>query len=246
MTGRDTPQIIAHRGNSSVAPENTLAAFASAIAAGAGSIEIDLACTADGEIIVIHDDTFERTTSGVGPVAEATTAYVQSLDAGQWYSPAYAGQQIPTFAQFAELLARENTVEALVEFKGRWSTSNLALALEVLTSSGMSERAILQSFHPHTLMKLHALAPHLRRGALTFEDPLPLIGPCVEAGIYTLNPHVGYVEENPGVVEEIHAAGLRTQVWTANEPRQWGSLAGLGVDGIITDRPDALAGWLSA
>lgn len=246
MRSESIPQIIAHRGNSSVAPENTLAAFASAIAAGAGSIEIDIMCTADGQIVIIHDENLDRTTNGTGAVAHTTAANLLELDAGGWFSPGYVGQRVPTFEEFAELLSAYEDVEGLVEFKGAWSNPDLAQALSVVRDHGIGEQVILQSFHPQTVMKLHALAPGIRRGVLAMADLEGLIDRCVDAGIYTLNPYLGYVSENPQIVAKIHEAGLRTQVWTANYPGEWSFLADLGVDGIITDRPDAMAGWLAA
>lgn len=240
-----SPQIIAHRGNSSVAPENTPAAFAAAIAAGAGCIEIDVSITGDDHFVVIHDETLERTTNGTGAVRESSLAQVQSLDAGAWFSPAYAGQRVPTLQEFTDLLSDHDGLEALIELKGRWSAANIARVVEALTSRGVGERAILQSFHPHTLAMLHEHASHLRRGVLAADGVEDLIPACVAAGVHTLNPHVRHVEEDPDVIGRIHAAGLRAQVWTANDPGRWRFLRDLRVDGIITDRPDALAGHLT-
>lgn len=245
MTKAASLEIIAHRGNSSVAPENTLAAFASAIAAGADCIEIDVSYTRDGEIVVIHDDTLERTTNGTGAVREAALEQVRSLDAGTWFAPAYAGQWVPTLAEFADLLSGYEDVAGLIELKGRWSSANIAQVVEIVSSAGISERTILQSFHAHTLARLHDLASHLRRGVLAVDDVESLIPECAAAGVHMLNPHVDYVEQNPDIIARIHEAGLLVQVWTVNEPEKWAFLQDLGVDGIITDRPDALAGWLS-
>src|SRR5688500_16528220 len=97
--------VIAHRGASSYAPENTLAAFDLAIEMGARHLELDVHLTRDDHVVVIHDDTVDRTTGGVGPVAEQTLAELKSLDAGSWFGEKFAGQRIPTFAEVLERYA---------------------------------------------------------------------------------------------------------------------------------------------
>ncbi|WP_255371675.1 glycerophosphodiester phosphodiesterase family protein [Cellulosimicrobium sp. CUA-896] len=96
-----TPLVVAHRGNSAVAPQNTLAAFEAAWRGGAGSIELDVQLTADGQVVVIHDDTVDATTDGTGALAGLRLADVRALDAGSWFSPAFVGQRVPTFARWS-------------------------------------------------------------------------------------------------------------------------------------------------
>lgn len=240
------PQIIAHRGNKSVAPENTLAAFVSAIKAGAHSIEMDIVPSKDGVPMVIHDTTLDATTTGTGHVTDYTAADIAQLDAGSWFDPAYTGQRVPTFDQFAALIARHPGVEVLLEFKGDWDTTACAPVLETIDTHGISDRTIVQSFNRTTIESLHTLAPTRRRGVLTVTDIDGLIAQCQAANIWTINPHVDHVLANPSLIERIHNAGMRTMIWTANTPNQWATLVELGVDAIITDRPDALAGWYEA
>lgn len=240
------PQIIAHRGNKSVAPENTLPAFASAVKAGAGSIEMDVVLSSDGVAMVIHDDTLDATTSGAGHVAGFTAAEIQQLDAGSWFHPAFAGVKVPTFEQFADLIALDDSIEILLEFKGTWTVDQVRPVVEAVTSRGLLDRTILQSFTRETVESLLAVCPKTRRGVLIESGFDGLIELASQAGIYTINPDVDWLLANPEFVSELHAAGIKTQVWTANDPAQWERLVELGVDGIITDRPDALAGWFAA
>jgi len=237
------PQIIAHRGNKSVAPENTLPAFASALRAGTQSIEMDVVLSRDGVAMVIHDETLDGTTSGAGAVAEFTAEQIQALDAGAWFHPAFSGVKVPTFNEFADLMVDAPEVEILLEFKGDWSPSQAQLVVDAVVERGLLERTILQSFSRVSVESLLAIAPGARRGVLTEYDFDELIGLCTAAGICTLNPDVDYVLAHPEFVAAIHDAGMKTMVWTANEPAQWQQLVELSVDGIITDRPDALAGW---
>lgn len=237
------PQIIAHRGNRSVTPENTLAAFASAIRAGCGSIELDIVRSRDGVPMIIHDETLDATTNGAGKVSDYLAEEIAALDAGSWFDPAFAGAQVPTFTQFAHLLAQHPSVEVLLEFKGDWDEQATAGVVEIVNEHGIADRTILQSFSRVSITAQHAIAPQSRRGVLCVEEFDGLLDQCAAAGVYTVNPYVEYVLAHPEIVQRIHEAGMSTMVWTANSPTQWERLVELGVDGIITDRPDALAGW---
>lgn len=259
------PQIIAHRGNKSVAPENTLAAFASAVAAGAQSIEMDIVRASDGTPVVIHDETLDATTSGNGLVGDYTVEHIQSLDAGSWFSNGFQGAQVPTLEQFAQFMAGHPDVEILLEFKGDWDTASTSGVVDILKRAGVLEQSILQSFSAVTVASLAIVAPDARRGVLMISqesqqamgwgssDPSAVqlseidafIETCTHLGIYTVNPFIEDVVALPSLVEKVHDRGLKVQVWTANQPEKWEFLVSLGVDGIITDRPDALNGWYS-
>lgn len=257
------PQVIAHRGNRSVVPENTLAAFAAAIEAGAQSVEMDIVRAKDGTPVVIHDETLDATTSGAGRVSDFSVEEIQLLDAGSWFDGAFAGLQVPTLAQFAQFMSKHPEVEILLEFKGDWDVEQTSSVVRILDEHGVSEQTILQSFSRVTIQSQAIVAPGARRGVLfisrearshmgwgevdpswpSMSDLDALLDECAAAGVYTFNPFVADVLGLPTLVEKVHAAGLRTQVWTANDPQQWEQLVPLGVDGIITDRPDALVGW---
>ena len=239
------PLVIAHRGNSAVAPQNTLAAFEAAWRAGAGSIEIDVQLTADGEVVVIHDDTVDATTDGTGALAGLTLADVRALDAGSWFSPAYAGQRVPTFAEVVDLLLSRPGVELLLEVKGSWTTEQVRKVTEPLRAAGLTDRVIGQSFWPETVAALAEADPGLRRGLLVFQTDEDLLDRCAELGVMTCNPLGTLLLEQPDLVDRLHAAGLQVMVWTLNEPEHWEAAVRLDVDGIITDRPDRLVGWLA-
>ena len=107
MKPQDQPLVIAHRGFSGVAPENTLAAFRKAIDVGADMFELDVLLSQDEHVVVIHDDTLERTTNGTGKVIDHTLAELQALDAGSWFSPEFAGEPIPTLEDALRLAKGE-------------------------------------------------------------------------------------------------------------------------------------------
>jgi glycerophosphoryl diester phosphodiesterase len=240
------PLVIAHRGSSSLAPQNTLAAFESAWRSGADSIEIDIQLDADGAPVVIHDDTVDATTNGSGAVAEMHSDELRRLDAGSWFSPAYAGQRIPTFDEVLELLVAREGIELLLELKGDWDAAGVQVAVDAICRAGLTHRVLAQSFSRETVASLRDVAPEMRRGLLVFEVDHTLLDVCAELGVVACNPHGGLLLDDQTLLPRLQAAGVQVMVWTANEPEHWALLVEARVDAIITDRPDALVGWLSA
>src|SRR4051812_43743701 len=137
---------VAHRGYSAVAPENTLPALAAGVLAGASFIEFDVRTTVDGVPVVIHDRTVDRTTTGSGPVWELTWADVAALDAGSWFSPAYAGLRVPLLAEVLDLLAPADSVELLIEIKPPATAGQVQTILDMVSERGLLGRTVVQSF----------------------------------------------------------------------------------------------------
>ncbi|MBF4993862.1 glycerophosphodiester phosphodiesterase [Arthrobacter gandavensis] len=239
---------IAHRGNSSRAPENTLAAFASAAAAGAGMIETDLQLSADGTIVLIHDETLDRTGGRNGRVAELSGAALREADAGSWFSSEYAGEGIPDLEDLARFASANPQLRWLLEFKGEWTPEQAGVAARTLRETGIAGRCVLQGFSRHTVRSLYEAAPDIDRGLLIVAAPAParqepLLEFLAETASSYCNPHGGVLRASPNLVPMLHAAGVQVLVWTLNEAGQWTEAAGAGVDGIITDRPGELAAW---
>lgn len=238
------PLIVAHRGNSSVAPENTMLAFRSAVDAGADMIEIDVHVDGDGTVVVIHDDTVDRTTDGTGAVRSLGTDAIRRLDAGAGFAAETAGQRVPLLADVVELMVAHPHLRLLLELKGEWEAEQVEQMLGVLEP--VLPRVLPQSFHVATVRVLGDVAPGMPRGLLVGAIDPSVLELCAELAVTACNPYVGFVQDSVGVIADLHAAGLQTFVWTANEPSQWRLLVDAGVDGVITDRPDRLGGWLDA
>jgi glycerophosphoryl diester phosphodiesterase len=236
---------IAHRGDSSSAPENTIAAFDAAVAAGSDLIEIDVRRTADGEAAIIHDASALRTTGIDAPVAALDAATLGAADAGSWFGGGFAGARVPMFGEVAEWGAAHPDVGWLVEFKGRWTAAQLAGPVAAIRRHGLVGRTILQSFEPKTVAAARAAAPDLPRALLVYrrEDPDVLLDRLEGLGAAGCNPTGQLPIEMPGIASLLREAGYSVYPWTLDEPDEWGAAGVAGVDGVITNRPGAFRNW---
>ena len=221
-------QIIAHRGASGLAPENTLKAIRLALALGAGAIEIDVQL-ADGELWVFHDRRLERCTDGSGALTAQSHAYLASLNAGE-------GAGIPTLWQVMEAIAGQ--AELHIELKGAQTADEVArLTRRAEAELGFAPTQwVVSSFHHPELARFAALRPDIRLGALTSTIPLTLAKFAAELGAWSLNCDVDFVDQS--LVQDAHDRGLKVLVYTVDEPADQAMLAAIGVDGIFTNRPD--------
>ncbi|WP_459645923.1 glycerophosphodiester phosphodiesterase [Kineococcus sp. NUM-3379] len=244
------PLVIAHRGYSAVAPENTLAAFEAALRCGADMVETDLHPAADGTVVLFHDGEVDATTDGSGRLADLDAAGIARLDAGSWFSPAYRGQRIPLLADLLDLLTEHPGAQLLLELKEVWTAEQVAAALDVIRTAGAMDQVVLQSFEVETLEHVRDLAPETRRAMLLDAPDLDALaqGRALrrDLGVIACNPSVASLVTRPEAVAELHEAGLEVWPWTVDEPVLWRALVDTGVDGVITNRPDGLRGWLQA
>ncbi|MFJ8791763.1 glycerophosphodiester phosphodiesterase [Streptomyces sp. NPDC102462] len=237
--------VIAHRGASSAAPENTLVSDEIARRGGAEYIENDVQPSKDGVPYVLHDATVDRTTDGIGFIRSLTSAQLDALDAGSWFAPVYKGTRIPTLAaQLTDLKSRGGAM--LLEIKGAHTRDEVATIVRTIRDHGMTDRVFVQSFEVSALRYTHELAPELPLGLLRDAlDPDP-VAIAEELHLSAYNPSDGALSKRLGVVRDLHAAGVAVNVWTVDSAARWQALEAAGVDGIITNRPAELAGWNAA
>ncbi|WP_298040254.1 glycerophosphodiester phosphodiesterase family protein [uncultured Microbacterium sp.] len=235
----ETGAIVAHRGNSSVAPENTMPAFVSATRAGAEYFEIDITMSADGVPVVMHDGTVDRTTDGTGSINAMTLEEIRQLDAGSWFSPAFAGTKVPTFEDVLTYVANGGA-DVVIEYKGDWSIEDTQLTVDMIEAAGVENKILAQSFSTTSVANFASVAPDLPVGWLTGGIDAGIIATAEQIGADAINPSSATAEG----VALAHEHELGVFVWTQNSAGAWESLTAIGVDGIITDRPDALRGWM--
>jgi glycerophosphoryl diester phosphodiesterase len=222
-----TPKIYAHRGASGSAPENTLAAFELALEQGADGIELDVTLSNDGQIVVIHDDTVDRTTTGKGSVRDLTLAELQSFDAGQ-------GQHIPTLEEVLKALGGKLLIN--IELKGTMNIYNPlpAKTAKLVNDYGLIGSVLISSFNPFYLKRFHKYCPAARIALLT----LPKMARNFIWRFFSYDAlHPFYKDVDQALVEQLHNSQKEINVWTADDPEEIKRLAAFHVDGIITNYP---------
>lgn len=219
---------IAHRGNSLFAPENTLAAF-SAAQGVADLVETDARLSADGKLVLMHDSKVDRTTDGAGTVASKTVAQLKLLDAGSWFSPAFAGERIPTLEEMISLTLPFAT--PLIERKDGPASAYV----DELRRLGAVEKVVVQAFDWEFLKSMHALEPAVRLGALGSGALTAAQLSDIAASGATM---VAWEKSDVTAAEVrlAHNAGLSLFVWTA-DGAEIKHFIDMGVDGIISNDP---------
>jgi glycerophosphoryl diester phosphodiesterase len=235
-------QVLAHRGASAYAPENTLAAFRLAIEQRADWLELDVQQTKDGQLVVFHDLRMERTTNGRGALRDLTLDEVRQLDAGSWYGSQFAGEKVPTFEEVVAL-AREQNVRIFPEVKDpRLYPGIEERVAAVISAHGYEDSTIIQSFDMASLERLRQLNPRLKLAAL-YTAVTPLRGDP-PAGVSVIGPPWEVVTQDPSLVRDAHASGRQVVVWSVEGAAAVRPLLEARVDGIITSRPDVVRAML--
>lgn len=253
--GGEWPVNLAHRGASALAPENTIEAFRLAVEAGAGGLELDVHMTRDGHIVVIHDATVDRTTNGTGAVSEMTLEELRRLDAGHNFSPdggptrPYRGRgvRVPTLG---EVLREFPVVAVNIDIKAGNSCIEETV-LGFLREANALRRALVVSIPHATVKRFRKVSGgHISTGASRWEIGVfyissrlrleRLVRPAYDALQVPLR-HRGILVVTPRFVRAAHARGVRVDAWTINQADEMRRLLDLGVDVIMTDRPETLA-----
>ncbi|MDE3090063.1 MAG: glycerophosphodiester phosphodiesterase [Chloroflexota bacterium] len=235
------PLVIAHRGASAYAPENTLAAFNLAFEMSADGVELDVTLTRDGVPVIIHDDNVDRTTDGHGAIKAMTLAEVKRLDAGAWFDAKFRGAKIPTLAEVLETTAGRGTVNIELKSTTLQTDGLEATVAKVIDDTHAGERVMVSSFNPFALYRMAILKPQLPRGLL-YADRLPLylrrtwLRPIARPN--ALHPVWKMIDER--LVKWARGKGYEINTWTVDDPEEMRRLIALGVDAIMTNKPDVL------
>jgi glycerophosphoryl diester phosphodiesterase len=233
-----TPLIIAHRGASAYAPENTLAAFQLAGQQGAQAVELDAKLSADGHVVAIHDRTVDRTTDGQGRVADLPLAALRELDAGAFFSARFQGERIPTLEEVFEAVGEQVYINVELTNYATPGDDLVEKAARLVERHGLGQRVLFSSFLPLNLGRARRLLPEVPCGLLTLPGLPGWLGRrfgYLNRAYAALHPNLADTDE--GLVRDVHRRGRRVYVWTVNDPQEMLRLQALGVDGIITDDP---------
>jgi glycerophosphoryl diester phosphodiesterase len=233
------PLIIAHRGSSAHAPENTLAAFQLAAEQGADAIELDVDLTRDGHAIIMHDATINRTTDGSGAINALTLDEIRRVDAGAWKGATFKGERVPLLAEVFATVGQRVLINVEVKSTSLRSNGVEAKVAALVREHNLFERVIISSFNPFALRRIKHVEPRLACGLLYL--PVPLIV-AWQAWFAPLIPHLDarhphHSQVDQSLVTKWHARGQRVNVWTVNDAVTLRAMVQAGVDGIIGDDP---------
>lgn len=238
------PLVIAHRGGCKWAPENTMAGFAKSLQIGADGIELDIHRCKSGELVVIHDETLDRTTDGKGFVKDKTWDELKNLSAGKWFGKEFEAERLPLLTDVLKLVDGKMIVNieiknAPVEYPG------IEIDLEkVLKDYKYPDKILISSFDHELIRRVHEKTPQYE---VAFLDA----GIVADVGEYAGKIgakawNAGWSEMRSDAVERAHKSGLAVNVWTVNGEEKWNDVMKMKVDGIVTDDPEGLIGYLKS
>jgi len=218
--------VVGHRGAAGVEPENTLKGFRYALELGVDYTECDVHLTKDNQLIVMHDETVDRTTNGTGAIRALTFAEIRSLDAGE-------DEVVPTLTEVLEVV--KDRAILLIELKGEGVEEQ---AVETVKEMKMDKRVIFTSFHLDRIRKVKSLDSALKVGAIFGQPPVDASQQALDAGASGIGVH--YRNLRRELVEEAHCYGLDVRAWNPDTVPEMQAMINMGVDGVSTNRPDLL------
>ena len=227
---------VGHRGARAHAPENTMSSFALGAAMGIDAVETDVQLSRDGEVVLIHDHTVDRTTNGHGFVRDMTLEELKVLDAGSRHDPKYAGERIPTLS---ELLGwAKDRVAVAIEIKNGpiYYPGIAEKTIRLVRRHGMERQVVLISFDHCVLLEAKKIAPEMATGILYVAGLVDTVATVRAARADALHPNWAFV--TPELVREVHEAGLAINPWNANDLATLRLLSDMGVDSVGTDYPE--------
>jgi glycerophosphoryl diester phosphodiesterase len=232
------PVVFAHRGASAHAPENTLAAFELALTEGADAIELDVKLSADGQVVVIHDATVDRTTGAHGKVKDMTLAELRALSAGTFVSSKFSTEKIPMLEEVFEAVGRRTIINVELTNYNTPRDHLVESVCMLVKRFNLQKRVIFSSFLASNLSKARSYLPEVQCGLLAMPRWLGLWARSFgfAFGDYAaLHPHLADV--SPQQVQRVRRLKRRVHVWTVNKETDMRRLFDWGVDGIFTDDP---------
>ncbi len=230
---------IAHRGFCSRYPENTLLAFQKALEEGVDGIETDVQLTRDGQIVLIHDESVDRTTGAAGWVRDYSLEELQELDASEKFAGQFGFQRIPSLREYFELV-KDHPIVSNIEMKtGVFEYREMEpLLVDMIREYGLQDRVLITSFNHFTILRMKGLAPELRYGFLAYDWR-------IDAGEYTRHYgipcyHPDYHNLTERVAEDLHNHGIEINPYTVDDPDDIRDMIRKGANSVITNCPDVV------
>jgi len=244
------PRVIAHRGFSGIAPENTLIAFQKAIEQQADMVELDVLLSKDGRVVILHDETLDRTTNGTGRIQDHDWEELSKLDAGSWYNEKisdeidYTGEPLPLLSEGLDLMKGKILVNVEIkteayspELEGSIAQKTLALIHE----RGMGQQVIISSFDARVLGQVRQLDGDIQTATLYYDGSHPELDPkSITDEVRSNGFNMAFKYLKADVVEACHKAGLPLAIYTVNSETPMRYALGLGANALFTNYPDKM------
>ncbi len=238
-------RIIAHRGASGYAPENTMASFQKAIELGAKEIELDVHQTSDGEIVVLHDAVLTKTTNGHGKVCNTKYSKLRTYDAGFWFGNEFKGEKVPLLSEILDFIRGNARVIIEIKFGSRLYPGIERNIWDLVTETNMTENVIISSSKVTVLKTLKEISNRIELAKIL--TPREILKPLFQENSYIrrysllnriteLHPHWSFID--PRFMRWASNEKKKVVVWTVNKEKRMKTLVRKGVDGIITNYPD--------
>ncbi len=234
---RDAPLVVAHRGASLLAPENTMAAFNLAVDVGAHAIELDAKLSRDGEVVIMHDSTLDRTTNGTGTIRSHTMMELRALDAGAYFGDSFSGERVPILSEVFDILAGKILINVELTNYATLFDRLPEKVISLIVSRGMENDVLISSFNPVALIRSKRIAPDIPIGLLVRGSTRLLINRVMRSWIMYDCYHPAWEYVSQGLIDQERRMGNRIHVWTLNSPEEMINLVKAGVNGVITDDP---------
>lgn len=231
--------IFGHRGASAYAPMNTLEAFELAVVQGADGIELDVHRSLDGHVVVLHDFAVDETTDGSGSVQDFTLEELKMLDAGSWFDDRFTGAKVPTLDEVFEAVGQQVYINVEIKSVSVSSEGLEEAVADCINRHNMQKRVIVSSFNPLALIRFRKVTPDVPLGYLYAPDFPTMPFDIINKLTYEANhPYHEMIDER--YVASAKERGYRINTWTVNDPVRAVELCDLGVDMLITDKPDVI------
>lgn len=237
---------VAHRGASGRghSPENTLPAFKEAIGMGVDCVECDVHCSKDGQVVVMHDSSLNRTTDSKGAIIDMTLEEIKKADAGSWFSGVFAGVRVPTLSELLQIT--KGKVINVIEIKPENITEKVIKEVE---KADAIDDVILQSFYPNVVREAQEINPHIPRALLVggqlpttrISSIMSLIHQALEVGATTLNVSSKIISQN--LIKEVHKRAMSIWAWTVDDESEIKELIDMGINGITSNYPEKLMSY---
>ena len=237
------PLIIAHRGDATSAPENTIPAFKKALNLGADGIELDVRLTKDRELVVFHDRVLGRTAAGSGPVNHYTQDEMRKLDVGSWFGPGFQGERVPTLDEVFESLPRSYLIN--VEMKAIMTGMRFIAhkVSEVVRRHARWDTTLVASFNPISLWELRKIEPRILRGYIwSRRHPFPISSRCFTPLVQANWYDPANDSYNNRLHRRFHSRGARVLAWDVDFDQDLERMAAARLDGIVTDSLQSMLG----